>query len=115
MAPTLSWDRHYSLRAKLPPDVAETIESVGADLPPDVSPETVVAALHAHNLKVVHTIAGLVVIKDMPLSTATWLVHNTEAYRTAPTDPEESYAALYEKVTSRPQAPRQLTTDNPPT
>jgi hypothetical protein len=105
MAQTLSWDRHHSLRAKLPPDVAEAIESVGVDLSPDAPPETVVAALFERNLKVVHAIAGLVVIKDMPLSTATWLVHNTEAYRSGPTDPEESYAALYEKVTSRPHAP----------
>jgi hypothetical protein len=105
MAQMLSWNRHHSLRAKLPPDVTEAIESVGADLPPDAEPETVVAALQARELKVLHAIAGLVVIKDMPLSTATWLVHNSEPYRTGPTDPEESYAALYEKVTSRPEVP----------
>jgi hypothetical protein len=103
MAKTLSWNRYHSLRAQLPPNVTEAIESVGADLPPEAEAETVVAALRARDLKVLHAIAGLVVINDMPLSTATWLVHSTEGYRTVPTDPEESYAALYKEIANQPR------------
>lgn len=76
---------------------------MGTELAPHAEVEAVVAALHARDLGFLTCIAGLMAIKDVPLTEAKWLVHAIAALRHGRLDREAAWAAMYEEEANRPE------------
>lgn len=95
---TLTWSRASDL-----PEVVAAIDAVGAELGPHADVEAVVTALHTQGLGLIHCIAGLMAIKDIPLGEAKWHVHDSATLADYAADRESAWAAMYEEVTNAPE------------
>jgi hypothetical protein len=95
-------ERTVGLRGQLPPDAVEAIDAVGIELSGDADVESVVAALHSRGLGFMICIAGLMVIKDVPLAEAKWLVHGSRSLAAGRDDRETAWSAMHDEVLNMP-------------
>ena len=111
MSSGFSWRNWDDLRPQLPAAVADAIDAVRRELGHDADTDAVISALRQHETEFMYAIMGLVVIKDVPLGDAKWIVHGSSAYADGSQDREDSWAAMYDEVMNDPEVRQQPRND----